>query len=147
MRLEGALTGRGNAKPAAKTHEPAGDRVVASATRQRGRLSFRRQPPAERFILDFYCAPARLAIKFDGEARNRGHRTRRDAPRDAWVVAQHMRVLRYPAPVVLANLDNVVRRITVTAIQRRSKFSPYLPLAGDGWGINGTSLLGGHRNW
>jgi len=73
-------------------------------------------------MLDFYCAPARLVIEVDGEAHNRGDRPERDAKRDAWLAVQNIRVLRYPAKEMLANLDDVVRQITAIAVQRRSKF-------------------------
>lgn len=34
-------------------------------------IRFRRQHPAGRYILDFYCAPARLAVEVNGEAHAR----------------------------------------------------------------------------
>lgn len=71
-------------------------------------------------MLDFYCAPARLAIEVDGEAHNHGNRPERDATRDAWLIAQDIRVLRYLAREMLANLDDVVRQITSVALQRRT---------------------------
>ncbi|WP_347233084.1 endonuclease domain-containing protein [Sphingomonas glacialis] len=42
---------------------------------------FRRQAPAGDYVLDFYCAPARLAIEVDGEAHSRGDRPARDGAR------------------------------------------------------------------
>lgn len=39
---------------------------------QPGGHRFRRQAPAGDYVLDFYCAPARLAIEVDGEAHSRG---------------------------------------------------------------------------
>lgn len=83
-------------------------------------LRFRRQHAAGQYVLDFYCAPARLAIEVDGEAHNHGNRPERDATRDAWLIAQDIRVLRYPAREMLANLDDVVRQITSVALQRRT---------------------------
>jgi very-short-patch-repair endonuclease len=83
-------------------------------------LRFRRQHAAGPYVLDFYCAPARLAIEVDGEAHNHGNRPERDATRDAWLVAQNIRVLRYPAREMLANLDDVIRQITSVALQRRT---------------------------
>ena len=35
-------------------------------TRADDRVVFRRQHPVGRFVLDFYCAPARLAVEADG---------------------------------------------------------------------------------
>ncbi|WP_268893570.1 endonuclease domain-containing protein [Sphingomonas sp. T1] len=83
-------------------------------------LRFRREHAAGQYVLDFYCAAAQLAIEVDGEAHNHGNRPERDATRDAWLIAQDIRVLRYPAREMLANLDDVVRQITSVALQRRT---------------------------
>jgi very-short-patch-repair endonuclease len=85
-------------------------------------LRFRRQHAAGGYVLDFYCAPARLAIEVDGEAHNRGDRPTRDAVRDEWLAQQGLRVLRYPAGDVLSNLEGVVREIMTVAVQRRESF-------------------------
>ena len=72
---------------------------------------FRRQHPAGPYDLDFYCAPARLAIEVDGEAHDYGDRPARDAERDAWLEGQGVRVLRISAKAVLTDLDAVIRLI------------------------------------
>jgi very-short-patch-repair endonuclease len=73
-------------------------------------------------VLDFYCAPARLAVEVDGEAHSRGDRSMRDAVRDEWLAARGVRVLRYRAVDVLSNLEGVVREIMTIALERRDKF-------------------------
>ncbi|WP_232090902.1 endonuclease domain-containing protein [Sphingomonas sp. HMP9] len=83
-------------------------------------LRFRKQHAAGPYVLDFYCAPARLAIEVDGEAHNHGDRPERDATRDAWLIAQNIHVLHYSAREMLANLDDVVRQITSVAVERRA---------------------------
>jgi very-short-patch-repair endonuclease len=83
---------------------------------------FRRQHAAGGYVLDFYCAPARLAIEVDGEAHNRGNRPMRDAVREEWLAQQGLRVLRYPAGDVLSNLEGVVREIMEVALERREHF-------------------------
>jgi very-short-patch-repair endonuclease len=85
-------------------------------------LRFRRQHAADRYVLDFYCAPARLAIEVDGEAHSRGDRPVRDAARDRWLTAQDIQVLRYSASDVLSNLEGVVREIMTVALERRDRF-------------------------
>jgi very-short-patch-repair endonuclease len=70
-------------------------------------------------VLDFYCAPARLAVEIDGEAHNRGDRPLRDAVRDEWLARQGTRVLRYATAEVLTNLEGVVREIMTIALERR----------------------------
>ena len=82
-------------------------------------LRFRRQHGAgEAWVLDFFCAPARLAIEVDGEVHNRSDRPERDAARDAWFAAQGVLTLRYPAIDVLTNLDGVVAQIIAAAMER-----------------------------
>lgn len=78
---------------------------------QPGGYRFRRQAPAGDYVLDFYCAPARLAIEVDGEAHSRGDRPGRDLVRDAWLEQRGVRVLRVRAEDVLRDLDSVVRYI------------------------------------
>ena len=120
MRLEGSLPGRTNAKRLRKEMTPP-EIALWLALRANGEgLRFRKQHAAGPYVLDFYCAPARLAIEVDGESHNHGNRPERDATRDGWLVAQHIRVLRYPAREMLANLDDVIRQITSVALQRRT---------------------------
>ncbi|MCM8730663.1 endonuclease domain-containing protein [Hephaestia sp. MAHUQ-44] len=84
-------------------------------------LRFRKQYPAGDYVLDFYCAPARLAIEVDGEAHSRGDQPARDARRDAWLAVKGVAVLRYPARDVLSHLDDVVRQIVAIALDRREQ--------------------------
>jgi very-short-patch-repair endonuclease len=76
-----------------------------------GGLRFRRQHPAGRYVLDFFCASRRLAIEVDGEAHGRGNRPERDQARDAWLAAQGVNVLRVRAVDVLADVESVVLHI------------------------------------
>ncbi|WP_066801005.1 endonuclease domain-containing protein [Sphingomonas soli] len=76
---------------------------------------FRRQHPAGRFVLDFYCAKARLAIEVDGEIHARGNQPERDATRDAWLRAQGVGICRIPAREVLEDMDAVIRHIIEAA--------------------------------
>ena len=57
---------------------------------------FRRQHPIGRYVLDFYCAKARLAIELDGASHDLGNRPQRDSRRDAWLRERGIRVLRIP---------------------------------------------------
>ncbi|HVJ00638.1 MAG TPA: endonuclease domain-containing protein [Sphingomonas sp.] len=78
-------------------------------------LRFRKQHPAGRYVLDFFCPECCLAIEVDGEAHGCGDAPTYDTRRDAWVRSQGVRVLRIPARDILSDLDAVVRRIIVTA--------------------------------
>ena len=65
------------------------------------RLRFRRQHPIGPYILDFYCAHARLAVEVDGFAHDTVAQARHDERREAWLAAQGITVLRVRAADVL----------------------------------------------
>lgn len=120
MKLEGSLHDHSNAKRLRKQMTPPEIALWLALRANEEGLRFRKQHAAGPYVLDFYCAPARFAIEVDGEAHNHGNRPERDAARDAWLVAQNIQVLRYPAREMLANLDDVIRQITAIALQRRT---------------------------
>ena len=73
-----------------------------------GGIRFRRQHPAGRFILDFACLEARLAIEVDGEIHGLELRRARDETRDEWLMNQGYRTLRISAADILNNLEGAV---------------------------------------
>ena len=79
-------------------------------------LKFRRQHPAGPYILDFYCAAHQLAVEIDGEAHERGDRPVRDEARDAWLIAQGVKVVRIIARDVIDNLEGIVDHIINVAL-------------------------------
>ncbi len=74
-----------------------------------GGLKFRRQHPIAPYVLDFYCAGARLAVEIDGESHE--GRGAQDARRDAFLLDQGIRTLRIPARDVLNDLTAVTDHI------------------------------------
>ena len=64
-------------------------------------VKFRRQHPLGRYVLDFYCPAAKLAIEIDGIAHGMGDRPVQDVARDAFVRAQGIEVVRVAAREVL----------------------------------------------
>ena len=76
----------------------------------------RRQHPVGPYVLDFYCAEARLAVEVDGQ----GHLETgdHDARRDRWLAGQGIAVLRIPAEEVRVHLDGVLTFIGETAEAR-----------------------------
>ena len=62
--------------------------------RASGLPTFRRQHPIGPYVLDFYCAKARLAIEIDGMSHDVGDRPERDIRRDAWLEARELTVMR-----------------------------------------------------
>ena len=76
-------------------------------------LKFRRQYPTGRYVLDFFCSDARLAIEVDGEAHSRGDRPQRDLARDRWLGSAGIETLRIPAVDLLEDAEAVLRWIMV----------------------------------
>ena len=70
---------------------------------------FRRQHALDRFIVDFYCAPARLAIEVDGPIHD--EQREHDAVRQARLESLGIRVLRFTNDEVLGHLDTVIAAI------------------------------------
>lgn len=56
---------------------------------------FRRQHPIGPFILDFYCAAAKLCVEVDGPVHD--DREASDARRTTWLQNEGIRVLRFTA--------------------------------------------------
>ncbi|RYF90774.1 MAG: DUF559 domain-containing protein, partial [Caulobacteraceae bacterium] len=92
--------------------------------RQLEGLRFRRQHPAGPYVLDFYCAAARLAVEVDGQHHHDEARKEHDAIRDRWLERQGIQVLRIPARVVLSNMDSAILTI-LGVIGARPSASPF----------------------
>jgi very-short-patch-repair endonuclease len=69
---------------------------------------FRKQHPIERYVLDFYCPSARLAIEVDGSQHYTSEGRAKDAARTAWLAERGIRVLRFTNQEVLTNLEGVL---------------------------------------
>jgi very-short-patch-repair endonuclease len=70
-------------------------------------FKIRRQHPISRFILDFYCAEAKLAIEIDGDAHEAPDQAAYDAARTAWLEERGYHVIRFDAREVGRNLAGV----------------------------------------
>ncbi|HEX8214942.1 MAG TPA: endonuclease domain-containing protein [Allosphingosinicella sp.] len=84
-------------------------------------LKFRRQHPVGRFVLDFYCPAAKMAVEVDGMAHEMGDNPARDERRDRWLNGQGFRILRVPAAEVLTNIEGVTAVIVDTALSSLSR--------------------------
>ena len=80
-----------------------------------GGLKFRRQHPLGPYILDFYCASARLAVEIDSEGHGFADQLLHDERRDAWVARRGILTLRVAAGEVMGNLDGVAQAILIAA--------------------------------
>lgn len=80
------------------------------ALKQRG-FHFRRQAPIDQLIVDFACYSKRLVIEVDGGQHGKDAGRARDQRRDAYLVDQGFRVLRFWNHEVLRNCEGVVQVI------------------------------------
>src|SRR3954463_12815095 len=86
-------------------------------TRAPGRPVFRRQHPIGPYVLDFYCAKARLAIEIDGASHDFGDRPQRDAQRDVWLKANGITVVHIPAAELQYELEQIADSIVRLALE------------------------------
>ncbi|MFN0045120.1 MAG: endonuclease domain-containing protein [Sphingorhabdus sp.] len=98
-------------------------------------FKYRRQHPAGRYILDFYCAAAKLAIEVDGHSHDGHIAAKADATRGHFLRSQGVATLRVPVSAVLGNLEGAVLRIVEVSEDRigklaeqRGRETPSVPL-------------------
>lgn len=99
---------------------------LAVRDRRLGGYKFRRQATVGPYIVDLLCTDRRLIVEIDGGQ----HGGPDDQRRDAALVANGYRILRFWNPDVISNLDGVLQSIA-TALQCPSP-NP-LPHAGEGY--------------
>ena len=68
MRLGGSEYGKRNAKRLRKEMTPPEIGLWLALRKNEAKLHFRKQHAVHDYVLDFYCARAKLAIEVDGEA-------------------------------------------------------------------------------
>jgi very-short-patch-repair endonuclease len=85
--------------------------------RKSGTAVFCRQHPIGPYVLDFYCAEARLAVEIDGMSHDLGDRPQRDASRDAWLKARGLTVMRIAALEVMRDADGAAEAIVLMATE------------------------------
>jgi very-short-patch-repair endonuclease len=76
-----------------------------------GQPVFRRQHPIGPYVLDFYCAKARLAIEIDGISHAMGDQPRHDERRDAWLKKHGVTVMRIAAAELTHSVDEAADAI------------------------------------
>jgi len=94
-----------------RTNQTKAEGILWSALRYRKRLGFkfRRQHVIDQFIVDFYCAEARLVIEVDGAVHE--FTGERDQARQEMLEGLGLRVIRFANDDVERNLDGVVIEI------------------------------------
>ena len=79
---------------------------------------FRRQVTFGKYILDFYCAAAKLAVELDGSQHFEAEGQRYDAKRDAFFEENGICVLRFSNTDGLRNLRGVCQKIDMVVAER-----------------------------
>lgn len=93
-------------------------------------MSFRRQHPVGPYILDFYCAAAKLAVELDGDQHGTVEGRAHDMTRAQFLLGKGIRVLRFPNHELRENLDGVLKTIYRTLTPTRHAARADLPLSG-----------------
>lgn len=99
-------------------------------------VSFRRQHPIGPYILDFYCAPKKLAVEVDGDQHGTAEGRAHDTERTRFLNGKGIRVLRFANTDIRENLDGVCdgiwRVLQKTPSDTRAQRARDLPLSGGG---------------
>ncbi len=81
-------------------------------------FKFRRQHPVNKYVLDFYCHQARLAIELDGKYHEEDGQRFYDADRTSNLEELGIRVIRFQNEEVLENLHEVLEKIREEVMKR-----------------------------
>lgn len=75
------------------------------------RYKFRRQHPIYRFIIDFYCAEAKLLIEIDGDSHLEKDQIEYDKVRTEYLEELGYKVIRFTNDDVRYNINAVIAKI------------------------------------
>ena len=81
-------------------------------------FKFRRQPPFGPYILDFYCARAKLVVEADGDTHATAEGQESDRERDEYLAANGILVLRFWNGVIAEDKEAVLDRIANVCAER-----------------------------
>ena len=81
--------------------------------RQLSGFKFRRQHQFGNYIADFYCHEAQLVVECDGSIHDLNQNWQHDQARDAYMVGQGLRVLRFTNEEVLNDPRAVLDKIGI----------------------------------
>ena len=86
-------------------------------------LRFRRQVTFGHYILDFYCATAKLCIELDGTQHFEEAGMEKDRVRTHFLEDNGIMVLRFANNDVMRNLDGVCQQIDLVVAERVAELS------------------------
>jgi len=81
-------------------------------------VQFRRQVTCGQYILDFYCAKAKLAIELDGSQHYEPESAKEDTIRTQYLESLGIMVLRFPNNAIWDNLRGVCEQIDLSVNDR-----------------------------
>ncbi len=103
---------KARARTMRKHPTPAEDLLWQQLRRKRfAGFHFRRQHPIVRYIVDFYCAEAKLVVEIDGAVHDRPGQEKYDIERQEFLESLGLRVMRFKNNEVMRGTDNVVKAI------------------------------------
>ena len=88
------------------------------------KYKFRRQHPIDFFIIDFYCAEAKLLIEIDGSSHLEKEQQGYDQARTEYLEARGYKVIRFTNDNVRYNIHAVVTAIMEEVEKRTEKDNP-----------------------
>ena len=116
-----------------RRHETTAEQALWSRLRNRqiDGWKFKRQVPFGRFVLDFYCSDARLAVEVDGDTHGTAADISNDSDRTKFLEEQGVKVLRFWNTDVRDNIEGVLEMIYLALGQQpapspalRARLSP-----------------------
>ena len=78
-------------------------------------MSFRRQVPIGRYIVDFACSAHHLIVEVDGSQHADTEHAERDQARSVYLKASGWTILRFWNDDVIRDIDNVCQHIVIEA--------------------------------
>ena len=86
---------------------------------------WRKQHPIGPYILDFYCANAKLCIELDGQGHYTFHGSREDNIRTQFLNSKGIRVIRFENRLIWDNLQEVVDIIKTELVSKSIENKEY----------------------
>ena len=89
--------------------------------RQLLNFKFRRQHQFAKYIADFYCREAQLVIECDGSAHNLSEQWQHDQSREAYMISQGLKVLRFSNERIINDIESVLDEIAAHLLGKNKR--------------------------
>ena len=103
------------------TQTPAESELWRALRNRQFLYKFRRQHPIDRFIVDFYCAEAKLLVEVDGASHLEPDQQEYDKLRSEYLEELGYKVIRFTNEEVKFNIEGVISEILKTVESRIGK--------------------------